>query len=109
LLLLLLLLFLHHHVRLSASTTCGTRFLGLRVWLGGTDLGTLLNSPVADDLVVVLHHYVLSCGLKFAGAASIPLMAAEAGRLPRLPAGLSHSLHPLFAIRFGDPVVWAHF
>jgi len=105
----MLLLFLHHHVRLSARATCGARFLCLGVWLGGADLRTLLNSPVADHLVVVLHHYVLSSGLKFAGAAPIPVMVAKAGRLPRIPTGLSHSLHPLFAVRFGDPVVWAHF
>jgi hypothetical protein len=105
----MLLLFLHHHVGLSARASCGARLLGLGVLFGGAYLRTLLDSPIADHLVVVLHHYVLSCGLKFAGAAPVPLMAAEAGRLPRLPAGLSHSLHPLFAICFGDPVVWAHF
>ena len=76
LLLLLLLLFLHHHVGLSASAACCARFLGLRVWLGCAYLGTLLNSTIAYDLVVVLHDYVLSCGLKFAGAAPVPLMAA---------------------------------
>lgn len=108
-LLLILLLFLQHHVRLSTSAACGTRLLGLGVGFGGADLGSLLNGSIADDLIVVLHHNVLSCGLKFAGATSITLMVTKAGRLPRFPAGLSHSLHALFAIWFGNPVVRAHF
>ena len=109
LLLLMLLLFLQHHVRLSTSAACGTRLLSLGVGFGGADLGSLLNSSIADDLVVVLHHNILSCGLKFACATSIALMVAKACRLPRFPTGLSHSLHALFAIWLGDPVVRAHF
>jgi hypothetical protein len=109
LLLLMLLLFLQHHVRLSTSAACGAWLLGLGVGFGGADLGSLLNSSIADHLVVVLHYNVLSCGLKFAGATSIALMVTKAGRLPRFSAGLSNSLHALFAIWLGDPVLRAHF
>ena len=105
----MLFLFLQHHVRLSTSATCGTRLLGLGVGFGGADLGSLLNSSIADDLVVVFHHNILSCGLKFACATSIALMVAKACRLPRFPTGLSHSLHALFAVWFGDTVLRAHF
>jgi hypothetical protein len=104
----MLLLLLQHHVRLSASAACGAWLLGLGVGFGGADLRSLLNNSIADDLVVVLHHNVLSCRLKFAGATSIALMVAKACRLPRFPTGLSHSLHALFAVWFGDPVMRAH-
>jgi hypothetical protein len=76
LLLLILLLLLQHHVRLSASAACGAWLLGLGIGFGGADLRSLLNNSIADDLVVVLHHNVLSCRLKFAGATSIALMVA---------------------------------
>ena len=106
---LILLLFRQYHERLSASAACCTRLLGLGVGFRGGDLGRLLNSSIADDLVVVLHHNVLSCGLKFTCATSITLMVAKAGRLSRFPACLSNCLHAFFAIWFRDPVLRSHF